>query len=482
MNIETKYIPAKLSQALRDVSSLTNSRVYLSGGVIRDWKIGVTAVDLDFTVSAGGLEFGARLANVLGATFVPLSEAEGICRVVWNGLDLDISTFRKNTNRIEDDLCQRDFTINAMAVEISSEKCGPCDSNVIIDPLGGMADLQNGIIKVCNPQCLSDDSLRMLRAFRLKTQLGFNIDPETIQLITKFKRGIGHVAGERIWSELKKIFQRKQSWKIFEAMDACGLLSEILPELTVGRGVKQPSSHHLDVYNHCLETLKQLESIVENTVQWFSDTAEQMHQYCDDRENIVMLKVAALLHDIGKPSVHGIKDSGQITFYNHDGHGEFLVGIIAKRLKWSGSELFRISRLVKQHMWPFHLNNVRKKTGITPRACLKIAKASGEDLVGLFLLAMADSLAGQGEGKPAGMEKEVALLFSEIHNSFVLHVKPVLGALPINGHDLIEYLHLTPGPVFGEIFSELEKVMVTTGKMDKEAALEWVRSFHENNK
>nr|MBF0221588.1 HD domain-containing protein [Desulfobulbaceae bacterium] len=481
MNIATKYISAELRQALRAVSNATDTQVYLSGGVIRDWALGVASVDLDFTVSTRGVDFGKRLATDLQATFVLLSEAEGICRVVWNGLDLDISTFRKNTNRIEDDLCQRDFTINALAIEITADEAWSSGVSAIIDPLGGMDDLKNGIIKCCNDECLNDDPLRMLRTFRLMAQLGFDIDPHTTQLITKFKQGLDRVAGERIWSELKKTIQHKKSWKSFKAMDSCGLLAQVLPELETGRGVTQPSSHHLDVYDHCLETVKQIESIIDSPGQWFSDTEELMQAYCDKQENVLMLKIAALLHDIGKPPARGIKDTGQITFYNHDGHGELLVGNIAKRLRWSSAELNFISRLVKLHMWPFHLVNARKKNGITPRACLKIAKASGDDLAGLFLLAMADSLAGQGEGKPAGMEKEISLLFSEVYRTFLLRVKPVLGALPVNGHDLIEYLQLEPGPVFSEIFSELEKEMVLTGIMDKKQALEWVKCFCEKN-
>jgi len=474
---EINTLPDDFLTALRDVSQLTQTRVYLSGGVLRDWLLGVSAVDFDFTVSENGLEFGRRLAETLHATFVRLADDEGICRVVWKGLVIDISTFRKKAQCIEDDLYCRDFTINAMAVEILSDGAGGVVCGPVIDPLGGMDDLQEKALRVCSSDCLEDDPLRLLRAFRFMAQLGFSIDRQSTQLITKFSKNIVRVAGERIWAELKKIFLQSKSSEVLMAMESVGLLQEVFPELAAGRGVKQPASHHLDVLDHCLETLKKIELVIENPGKWFTETVDLIQKYCTDQNTLLYLKVAALLHDIGKPPVGNLQESGKITFYNHDGQGEVIVAAIARRLKWSSVELARISRFVKQHMWPFHLNNARKKTGIKPRACLKIAKAAGEDLVGLFLLAMADSLAGEGEGKPAGMEREVASLFSEVYSTYVLRVKPVLDRLPINGHDLIKYLHLQPGPIFGEIFSELEQEMVLSGKMSKGQALDWVKNF-----
>ncbi len=177
-----KHIPEALLCAIQELSQTTKTRVYLSGGVLRDWQLGISAIDFDFTVSKDGLDFGKRLASALQATFVRLAEEEGICRVVWKGLVVDISTFRKNTQCIEDDLLHRDFTINAMAVDLSLDVCRTADFGKIIDPLGGMDDLQNRTIRACNATCLGDDPLRLLRAFRLMAQFGFSVESQTAQL------------------------------------------------------------------------------------------------------------------------------------------------------------------------------------------------------------------------------------------------------------------------------------------------------------
>lgn len=470
-------IPRELLQCLNELSGVAKKRIYFSGGPVRDWYLGRVPVDYDLTVADGGIDLGRQLAGMLRATLVVLSEEEAICRVVAKELVVDISTFRNKARTIEEDLYHRDFTINALAIDCSWDVVHSATFGEIIDPLGGVADLDDGVIQVCNPLSLADDPLRLLRAFRFSGQLGFAIDPQTIALIQHESAAISGVAGERIWSELKKILQSFNAWELCKCMDSCGLLCEILPELSAGRGLGQPSSHHLDVFDHCLETLKQMERILEAPAQWFPEDGQVIDQYCREPETVLLLKVAALLHDIGKPLVHGHKECGRITFYNHDGEGERLIAGISRRLKWSGAETHRVSRWVKQHMWPFHLNNGRRKTGITPRACLKLAKASGSGLIGLFLLAMADSLAGQGEGKPAGIEREVASLFSEVHRIFNAKVMPVLGVLPINGRHLIEVLSLTPGPIFGEIFAALEDEMVTNGRLDKNSAIRWVRSY-----
>ena len=166
------------------------------------------------------------------------------------------------------------------------------------------------------------------------------------------------------------------------------------------------------------------------------------------------------------------------SFYNHDRAGAALFERIAARLRWSGEDRVRISRFIALHMWPFHLNNARRKTRLTPRALLRLAKTIGDDLPGLFLLALADSLAGRGPGRPEDMEHAILALYGEVRQVYEERIQPVLERpRPLSGHDLIREFDLRPGPLFAVILDGLEKAAVEGTVNNKRQALAWVRRF-----
>ncbi|MDD5758293.1 MAG: HD domain-containing protein, partial [Desulfobulbaceae bacterium] len=420
-------LPAKLLRSLTEISCRRQLPVYFSGGVVRDWLLDTPPADLDITVMRDAMAFARDLAGALGAAYVPLSEVEGVARVVWSDgtFSIDVSQFREGTTTIVDDLMRRDFSVNAMAVELDSVRQTLADDGLLIDPLAGIVDLQHGVIRLAYPKALLADPLRMLRAYRFRAVFDWRIEKETRSAIAAHAPLIGQVSGERIAYELDTIFNCEQSHATVQEMVETGLLFHIFPELSPGVGLLQPSSHHLDVFGHSLETLRQIERIIlepqaffdfGGNVQQGSDWHHDMQEYLGAPRQKIRLKYAALLHDLGKTLTCAEKE-GRITFYNHDEAGVALLKGIAARLRWSHEDSCRISQLVKQHMWPFHLHNAKTRTGITPKAVLKLVKAAGDDLLGLFLLVMADSLAGQGPGKPLGMERAVAVLFSEVYQT-----------------------------------------------------------------
>ncbi|MBU0910418.1 MAG: HD domain-containing protein, partial [Proteobacteria bacterium] len=218
------------------------------------------------------------------------------------------------------------------------------------------------------------------------------------------------------------------------------------------------------------------ERIIHRPGDFYPAQGEALTKYLAGGKRIIWLKWAALFHDLGKPAA--LRTINQrITFYNHDRIGGELVAALANRLRWSREKSDRVSRFITLHMWPFHLSNVRRKKGVTARACLKIYKAAGEELPGLFLLAMADSLAGQGEGKPEGMEEELVALYTQVLDVCRTRVEPVLaGPRLVTGKDLLE-LGLEPGPVFKDILAEVEQAQVEGEFNSREQALAWVRHF-----
>ncbi len=509
-------LPLQLLSSLAEISRLRGLAIYFSGGVVRDWLLGLIPADLDITVPSGALAFAEELALALSATYVPLSMAEGVARVIWNSaqylllpgeqggaISLDISQFREGTTTILDDLRRRDFSVNAMAVGFDSRALTLAHDGLVIDPSGGLVDLGLGVIRLVHPQALLVDPLRMLRAYRFRAVFGWKIELGTQSAIAAQASLIGQVSGERIAGELDRILPCDYCYQIIQEMAEVGFLFMLFPELAPGVGLLQPSSHHLDVFEHSLETLRQMERIIHEPEAFFprqvrnehssrplhadyalsqagtdlsADWAHDMSGYLSAPRQKIRLKYAALLHDLGKTITCAEKE-GRITFYNHDEAGVDLLTGIAGRLRWSQEDTRRISQLVKQHMWPFHLHNAKVRTGITPKAVLKLIKAAGDDLLGLFFLVMADSLAGQGPGKPEGMEEAVSVLFAEVYQTYQVRLKPILNKPLLTGHDLIQSLHLTPGPIFTQIFDALLEERAVRPGMTKACALAWVEAY-----
>jgi poly(A) polymerase len=224
--------------------------------------------------------------------------------------------------------------------------------------------------------------------------------------------------------------------------------------------MEQPASHHLDVFEHCLEALHQMELVLADLPAYFPDNSADMEQYLQADRRVVQLKWAALFHDVGKPATYGINEDkgGRITFYNHDLQGADIFTSIARRLRWSSRDIKVVARLIAGHMRPFFLANNQRQGSLSLKACLRLVKSIGSHLPGLFLLAMADALAGKGDGSPEEMEQEVAGLFQRLTLVEQEHVTPVRTAPPlITGKDLINELHLSPGPLFRNILEQVEE-------------------------
>jgi poly(A) polymerase len=255
-----------------------------------------------------------------------------------------------------------------------------------------------------------------------------------------------------------------------------GILAEICPEIMSGAGVDQPASHHLDVLHHNLAALQAMDDIIAQPAQYFPDSAEVMVSYLAIRSHQRWLRWAALFHDLGKPETSALK-KGRITFYQHDLVGAKLFTAMAKRLRFANIDINKISLFIAQHMRPFHLCNILRKGPVSAKACLRLAKSVGDDLPGLFLLAMADSLAGQGEAKPEDMEQELAVLFSQVHQQIQEHIAPLLAGPPLlNGHDLIT-AGFTPGPGFKKILDALQRAQIGGEVVDRKAAFKWLAAY-----
>jgi poly(A) polymerase len=477
--------PAVLIDAITAVARSRSLPIYIVGGTLRDWLLGRAPHDLDLSVAVGAEEFCREVIAVLGSgTVVRLgTDDEEAARIIWHGLDIDISAFRGKAATLFEDLALRDFTVNGIAAELNSfRQTG--DTVTLIDPHGGLRDLETGILRHC-PHAFQDDPLRLLRAYRFMATLGFKIDCATADEIRNSAAGIVKVAAERVRYELDLIMQSGRSSVVLWQMHEDGLLEYLLPELYAGKGVEQPDFHHLDVFHHNFQALREMEQLLASPEAVYPEQQAEVHAYLLAEDAHSVLKWAALLHDIAKPAARGEVAAGgvRVTFHGHDEIGREQFDALARRLKWSNESRKRAGDLIAMHMHPFHLCNVRREEALSRRAALKICRRAGDQLPGLFLLAMSDSLASCGELKPENMEGELVALYSEVAAIYTEYIRPALSGPPLlGGKELIEECQLQPGPIFSEILDELQSLQVEGQITTKDQALAWVARFLDGRK
>ncbi|MFZ2960105.1 MAG: HD domain-containing protein [Candidatus Ozemobacteraceae bacterium] len=454
-------LPQPLLTLLREVlyafPGSREGKIWLVGGVVRDLALGVTDLyDLDLALPENPSVFANEYARQKKAGFVMLDEEHAVARII-RGIDgtsftIDLAKFRAPT--IDEDLAARDFTFNAMAVQLTwplLEATLP-----VHDPLGGWDDLMAKKVKPCSDKLFTDDPLRMLRAFRFASRFGAEITPDLLALIKRDAPLMKTVSGERIRDEFFKILSVPKSAHWITAMADAGVLDEFLPEFTFTRGVEQNRWHHLDVFEHTIEALEKFEAMLESGLP--IDGWKKIAKFLDEpasgtRTFAVLLKFAMILHDTGKPVCKRFDEgSNKIIFHGHEMEGARLSKIVGERLKLSSNEVSLLMKVAKNHMRP----GVIIQEGVTDRRLFRYFSETGRDGVGIALLSLADRKAAQGVDAVDDLPK-----FEEgirgIMETFYKQMEYARQKPLLTGHDLIADLRIMPGPLFKEILEEIRE-------------------------
>jgi len=460
---------------LRPVYNFAKSRkvrLYLVGGALRDLilKRKKENPDFDFCLKKGSLNFCRRLSKELRAAFIVLDKEHAACRLVKRIGDklctFDFADFRASA--LEKDLLRRDFTINALALELENVFSGKDLSALIIDPYSGKDDLGRKIIRVTGKNSFRDDPLRILRAFSFSCMLDFNLDKETLRLAKKEKNRISLVSSERIREELFKIFDSSAAYASLVILDKLKILEIIFPEIKPMRGIGQGPYHHLDVWQHTLETLNQFELILKAVKQ-----NPEINNYLEEevsggRKRSNLLKLACILHDAGKPAALR-REKGRIIFHGHERTGLGLTRIICRRLKLSNDEGRSLERIVLWHLRPGYLADNPQPTR---RAIFRYFRDTGADALAVLLLSLADQRATKGPLTTAlsriRHEKTVNSLIRKLLKKE--KEKPVSRLL--NGRDIMAKFKLSASPLIGAILEALEEAQAIGKIKDKKEALE----------
>lgn len=428
--------------------------IYAVGGAVRDLIMEKQTKDWDFTTNARPEEIlkifpDGFYNNVFGTVGIPQENGE-VYEITTYRTERDYSDRRHPDvvcwgESLEEDLARRDFTVNAIALLRQ-----PADQGkpLFIDPFRGQKDIQDKVIRaVGDPEKrFSEDILRLLRAVRIATELGFLIEEKTFQAIKNNAPLIKKVSGERIKEELFKILGSDFPFEGVSLLQSSGLLAQILPEIEKGFGIaqKSPGRHHVyDVGEHSLLSLK----------------------FCPSKNPLVRL--ATLCHDVGKPVTFKKDEKGLITFYNHELIGASTARNIAERLHFSKKEREKFVTLIRWHQ--FTVDEFQTDASI--RRFIK--RVGAENLQDIFDLRIGDRLGG---GCPAATSWRLRKFMARTVE--VQKHTPSTKDLKIDGRDVMRELGIGPGPKVGQILDILfQEITEDNKKNQEEYLLKRIKSF-----
>ena len=432
---------------------------YLVGGYVRDLFLERPTNDIDVVVVGSGIEMAEALAHKLGrGAHLAVFRNFGTAQVKWRGREVEFVGARKESythdsrkpivenGTLEDDQNRRDFTINAMAVCLNSQRRGE-----LIDPFDGLLDLRDGIIATpLDPDVtFSDDPLRMMRCVRFATQLRFVIEEETFDALERNKERIRIISAERIIEELNKIMKTSTPSRGFIELHRCGLLAIILPELAALDCVETRNGRsHKNNFYHTLEVL--------DTVASQSDN--------------LYLRWAALLHDIGKPRSKRWEPTVGWTFHNHNYLGEKMIAPLFRRLKLPMDDRMKyVAKLVGLHMRPIAIAD----DIVTDSAVRRLLFEAGDDIDDLMLLCEADITSKNEQRKKNFLQnfKTVRQKLVDIEEKDrIRNFQP-----PVNGEEIMHLFGLPPCREIGSLKSAL-KDAILDGKIpnERQPALDFI--------
>ncbi len=474
----------------------------LVGGAVRDRLIGREPNDFDVAVVGPALSLARALADRVGGFFYILDARREYGRVVVRSLEgrrwyVDLT--RRDGESWEEDLRRRDFTINAMMVDL--ETFLRAEAFLPFDPLGGWEDLRAGRLRLCAPDAFRRDPVRIIRAVRFEAEFGLRMTPEAEQALREALPWLSLAAPERVREELVKILLLPPFVRSLRRMEALGILERILPEVAGLRGVEQGPPHVWDVYEHTLRVVAALERFLEGATEpgvedeardlpprW-AEVAGAMAPWRERLEarwaeevavghpRRALLLLGALLHDIGKPATRSVDPDGRVRFIGHEAVGAEWAARRLEALRFSNDEIEEVETLVRHHMRPHAM--ARGKP--TPRAIYRFFRDVGESGVDLALLALADTLAVWGPTLTEAIWAPRLQLARVLWQAFFEAPDRFVRPIPlIRGEDLLA-LGVPEGPQIGRILEAIREAQAAGEVTTREEALTLARRLMDES-
>ena len=466
-----------------------NIRAYVVGGFLRDTLLCRKTDDIDIAIEADALAIASELASFLGGRFVPLDKTNGVGRIIMPHPECAETQWQLDFSGIDGsilkDLGRRDFTIDAIAINLD-DITRNSEIYPVIDPFNGVEDLQRKTVRAVDDSIFKNDAARLLRAVRLSAELGFNITSKTEALIKRDCSLISGVAGERIREELLKIIALYDSGRYILYMEELGLIEAFMPELQMTKGIEQPKEHQWDVFNHSVKTMDAVDFVLRKSgwryaadsvldcVPWPAEMDEYFaEKISGGSDRRLLLKMAALFHDIAKPQTKIINEKGRIRFYHHPQEGAPITTDIMERLRFSSRENRLVTAIVHHHLRPVQIN--RDGEPPTRRAIYRYYRDTGEAAVDTLFFSLADHLAARGKDLDMENWRWHAGMVKYILEQSCAREEATGKNILINGYDIINNFDLKPGPELGRLLEAVREAHACGEIATKEEALDYAR-------
>lgn len=476
--------------ALSDAFRAAGHEFALVGGPVRDALLGRPVTDLDFTTSARPEETRAVVEGLTKQIW-DVGRDFGTIAAKVHGENVEITTYRADTYRddsrkpavafgdtIEGDLVRRDFTINALALMLPELR--------LVDVSGGLEDLLAGRITTPgSPEAsFTDDPLRMLRAARFSSQLGFEVAPEVQAAMAEFAPRLEIVSAERIRDELVKLLSTDDPLPGIRLLVETGLASRFLPELVDLVATQDDHGRHKDVYEHSLTVLRQAIELEAERRSGSAASAARLDPHTADErrdpapsevEPDVILRLAALLHDIGKPATRRFERGG-VTFHHHDVVGAKLAKKRLRELRFDNDTIKRVARLVELHLRFFGYSDQQW----TDSAVRRYVRDAGEELERLHILTRADVTT-----RNRRKAERLAHAYDDIERRIgeLAEAEELAAVRPeLDGERIMALLGIPPGPLVGRAYRYLLEVRLDEGPIGEEAAEARLRAWFEEQR
>lgn len=478
--------------------------IYLVGGAVRDVFLNRQSIDFDFITGGDSLGMARKLADKLGAAYFPLDSVRKVARVILKGnedlvyagtgpIRVDFSAFQGEN--LEADLQGRDFTVNAMAIEVHRLQS-------IVDPLNGKTDLLDRRLRACSLSSFQDDPVRILRAVRLSVELGMSIDPETLHLIREATTLLPQVSPERLRDELFKMLSISHPALSIRVLDNLNALDFLLPEVGRLKDLQQSKPHVMDVWNHTLEVLTRLEIVLDVLGPNYNlDRADNLviglavmklgkyHQQIEahlrnalnvERPHRGIMFLAGLYHDIGKPASKSVDSEGKIRFIGHDQIGGQQIYKRGRALRLSNLEIDRLVAIVGHHMRPSLLSHPEEFP--TRKAIYHFFRNTGAAGVDICILSLADMLATYGPTLPEDRwVRHLDVVQAMLGAWWDEREEFIFPAAVIDGKELMEAAELNPGPIVGYLLEAIREAQINHEVSSKDEAIILAKKIlHEN--
>jgi len=460
----------KLLKRIIDLLCSKELPCYIAGGYVREWLLGQQGKDVDFVVAGAAIPLARQVANETAGAFYVLDEGMDAARIVYPApLDLVVDFAAMRGADIVADLCARDFTINAMAVDVRE-----CYAHrpQIIDPCGGQRDLAARVLRATNERVFQQDAVRLLRAVRFVATLGLSVEPQTELWMRRDAALITQPAAERIRQELALIVAAPGAAGHLRYMDDLGLMHGVIPEVSALRGIQHPDLLG-DAYEHTLATVAEVERLMAfaesqlgpEEAQFLGPFAADLLTYfneiiCEKRTRYTLLKFSAMLHDVGQ-------------WKNRDMKGPTSAEIAARvlaRLHFSAREVRLVSAVVARYM---AVKALIRSMPLTGRAIYRFFRDSDGAGVDALVLSLADHLA-------MGVSAESQRQLLELINVMLDHYfrRPHEAVAPpslVTGNDVMTLLDLRPGPRVGQLLEAVREAQAEGQVRTRQEALDFLR-------